>query len=312
MKRLLALILVMVSFASCACAGDWIYIANPNPADRLHLRAEPYEGAKSLARYYNGAPIERTGFFNMNGWVEVQIGLGSAVRKGYVMKRFLSHEKQASAMPQYAAIAPIKAYQQPLVSAQSLTVAGGRLVSLMGFCDEWWHILVHTGTSEGPYACFVPAGYPDLISLADGMPVNAYISNPDKADRLHLRAAPDQNAKSLGKYYNGTVATLTGFSDDGEWLQVELYGRVGYMMAKFVTIEGKTNRTWYGIPTCRTRYKAALFQNADLTNQLRVLEKGYEIDVLGLVNESTLHVRLNDPRGDVIGFIRWQDTSFTD
>jgi len=64
MKRVLALILAMLSMVSTALAGDWLYIANPNPNDRLHLRAEPYDGAKSLGKYYNGAPIERTGYFN--------------------------------------------------------------------------------------------------------------------------------------------------------------------------------------------------------------------------------------------------------
>lgn len=306
MKRLLALILVLTSVAASALAGDFIYIANPNPDDRLHLRAEPYEGAKSLGKYYNGAPIERTGFFNQNGWVEVQIGLGGGVRKGYMMTRYLSHEKQESAMPQYVAVAPVKAYQQPDKSSKSLTIAGGRLVSLMGFSDEWKHVLVSTGESEGNYTCFVPTSIDGLIPLSDNIPV--YISNPDPADRLHLRAAPDANAQSMGKYYNGCAGTLLGFTEDGEWLKVELYGRTGYMMSRFVTVEGKTNRTYYGIPTARTHTAAMLYHNASLMGQSQVIPSGTEIEILGVINDKLLHVRI----GDRIGYIDWTATDFID
>jgi len=306
MKRLLALILTVISIASSALAGDCIYIANPNPDDRLHLRAEPYEGAKSLGKYYNGAPVERTGFFNHNGWVSVQIGLGSGVRKGYMMTRYLSHEKQDSAMPQYVAVAPVKAYQQPDKNSKSLTIAGGRLVSLMGFSDEWKHIMISTGESEGNYTCFIPASADGLLPLSDN--ISVYISNPDPADRLHLRAAPDANARSLGKYYNGCVGTLLDFTEDGEWLKVELYGRTGYMMSRFITVEGKTNRTYYGIPTARTRTTAMLYKSFNLMGQCKTISSGTEIEILGLVDEQLLHVRI----GDTTGYIDWTATDFAD
>ena len=57
MKRAFALILLLITIAGSALANDYIYIANPNPSDRLHLREAPYEDAKSLGRYYNGAPM---------------------------------------------------------------------------------------------------------------------------------------------------------------------------------------------------------------------------------------------------------------
>ena len=36
----------------------------------------------------------------------------------------------------------------------------------------------------------------------------AAINNPNPKDRLHLRIKAYGNAKSLGKYYNGTIAVL--------------------------------------------------------------------------------------------------------
>lgn len=307
MKRLLALILVLVCIAPAALANDYIYIANPNPADRLHLRSEPYEGAKSLGKYYNGAPIEQTGFFNHNGWVEVRIGLGAGARKGYMMTRYLSSQEQKSAMPQYVATTPVKAYQQPDKSSASLTIAGGRLVSLMGFSDEWKHVMVSTGESEGNYTCFVPASTDGLIPLSDNIAV--YISNPNPADRLHLRTAPNANAKSLGKYYNGCVGTLLDFTENGEWLKVDLYGQTGYMKSEFVTVEGKVNRTYWGIPTVKTiRQNVPIYEEQPKGNSYEAtLPLGAEMEVLGVsADERVLHVRYDG----ATWFMMAADTTF--
>lgn len=307
MKRLLALILTLVSIAPAALAGDFIYIANPNPEDRLNLRGEPYEGAKSLGKYYNGAPIERTGFFNFNGWVSVQIGLGAGVRKGYMMTRYLSSQKQENAMPQYVATTPVKAYQQPDKSSASLTIAGGRLVSLMGFSDGWKHVMVSIGESEGNYTCFVPVSTDGLIPLSDNIPV--YISNPDPADRLHLRTAPNASAKSLGKYYNGCTGTLLDFTEDGEWLKVELYGQIGYMKSEFVTVEGKVNRTYWGIPTVKTicRDVAVYMHPPGQGYYHATLPLGTELEVLGVsADERVLHVRCDGNTW----FVMAKDTDF--
>lgn len=308
MKRVLTLVLILVCLCANALANDYIYIANPNPADRLHLRAAPDENADSLGRYYNGAPIQRLYFSHAADWVHVRVGLGSRSLTGYMKREFLSDESQTSAMPQYAAIKPVKAYEQPVSSAKQITIAGGRLISLMGFSDGWWHVMAHTGTGEGNYTCFVPANESGLISLTDGMPVNAYISNPDPADRLHLRTAPSQKAKSMGKYYNGTVGTLKGFSEDGEWLRVELYGRTGYMMSKFITIEGKTNRTRYGMPTAHTLRQSRLYRQEEMKGEYKTVPADTAVEILGIVDQNRLHVQLSN----TVGYMLWKDVDYVD
>lgn len=308
MKRAFALILLLITIAGSALANDYIYIANPNPSDRLHLREAPDEDAKSLGRYYNGAPIQRAYFDSQLDWVKVKVGYGSNSLTGYMKKAFLSDDEQPSAMPQYVAVQPIKAYTQPSLSSKQVTIAGGRLVSLMGFSDGWWHVLGHKNDSEGNYTCFVPANTAGLIALENGKPVNVYISNPDPTDRLHLRTSPSAKSKSMGKYYNGTIGTLKGFTEDGEWLKVELYGRTGYMMSKFITIEGKTNRTYYGIPTAHVRKSANLFRNPTLSGQSKAVPANTEIEILGLVDENTLHVHV----GETVGYIAWRSTDYVD
>lgn len=73
-----------------------------------------------------------------------------------------------------------------------------------------------------------------LEEAADCMNGSGYamVKNPDPADRLHLRTEPDKNAPSLGKYYTGTPVKVIRVQDD--WVQVEVLGRQGWMMKKYL------------------------------------------------------------------------------
>ena len=51
--------------------------------------------------------------------------------------------------------------------------------------------------------------------------------------KLHLRKAPSASAQSLGKFDNGTRVTVAGIT--GEWAQVTLAGKTGYMMQKYLS-----------------------------------------------------------------------------
>lgn len=308
MKRVLCLLLILLSLLQTAQAAEEIYIANPDPADRLHLRKGPNRSSESLAKYYNGAPVAYLGVED-NGWMKIDVGIGAAKQTGYMLATYLSSKPSKSAMPQYITCKPVKGYHHPNLTAQSVTIAGGRLLCLMGLNESWWHVMVCTGTSEGNYSCFVPAGSDDLIPLAGTRTVNIYISNPDQTDRLHLRSAPSTESRSLGKYYNGCVGTLKGFTEDGEWLHVELYGRTGYMKSGYVYIEGQgPNPTYYGIPTVQTRSAATLYHDVTLTRRLQSISTATKIEVLGIVNQQILQVRF----GDRVGYIKWNAVDYVD
>lgn len=53
-------------------ASRWATVNNPNPADRLHLRAKPDKGAASLGKYYNGTPVEV--LEKGDTWTQVHVG----------------------------------------------------------------------------------------------------------------------------------------------------------------------------------------------------------------------------------------------
>lgn len=60
----------------------------------------------------------------------------------------------------------------------------------------------------------------------------AVVNNPNPADRLHLRAAPDRNARSYGKFYNRTPVCVLDVM--GDWAYVGVGGLEGYMMTKYL------------------------------------------------------------------------------
>ena len=64
----------------------------------------------------------------------------------------------------------------------------------------------------------------------------AVVSNPDPADRLHLRTNPDKGAASLGKFWNGTPVRV--LEEKEGWCRVEIGtdGHLtGWMMKQYLT-----------------------------------------------------------------------------
>ena len=65
----------------------------------------------------------------------------------------------------------------------------------------------------------------------------AVVSNPDPADRLHLRDRAGKSGNSLGKFYNGTPVLV--LERKGDWTRVQIgFGataRTGWMMTKYLT-----------------------------------------------------------------------------
>ena len=86
MRVLCVLILCLMLAASSAMAeAFWATVNNPNPADRLNLRAKPSASAVSYGKYYNGVPVLVLSGPE-NGWCRT-VYQGT---EGYVMSSFLT------------------------------------------------------------------------------------------------------------------------------------------------------------------------------------------------------------------------------
>src|SRR5699024_2440861 len=115
MKRLAVILLAALCALMPLSALAGVYINNPDPADRLHLRSYPSTQAPSLGKYYNGAPITVLED-NGKGWVRVRVGLAPGSLIGWMQKSFLLNTDKvapASAMPQYRNAGIITVFQQP-------------------------------------------------------------------------------------------------------------------------------------------------------------------------------------------------------
>jgi len=316
LKRMIALLLVMICIMGSALAETTMYVNNPNLNDRLNLRRYPDRESLSHGKYYNGAEV--TVLATEGEWSEVIIGYGAGQAKGWMMNQYLSTKKPESMQAQHATTAPVRAYQQPSASAKTMTIAAGRRMSTLGVLEQttgyWWHVKVYTDSSEGPYYAYVHER--DLVDKVMGLTpehgVTVYVSNPDQTDRLHLREAPAVGSKSLGKYYNGCIGEMISFSEDGEWLQVNLYGRTGWMKSEFLCIEGQRNTAYYGIPTIQTTAEKTpvyIFPELASSNYATLFPKGTSLEVLGLIGEDKLHVR--EENGSC-WYVFTSDTDFVD
>ncbi len=84
----------------------------------------------------------------------------------------------------------------------------------------------------------------------------AIVNNPNPADRLHLRQNPSSDAVSLGKYYNGTLVTVTEFVND-HWVRVtigESGNYSGYMDANYLAFQGST--AFDTVPNAMPKYSS--------------------------------------------------------
>lgn len=70
-------------------------VSNPNPADRLHLRAVADKGSYSYGKFYNRTPVRvlRHG----DTWTKVQIGHGENAITGFMMTKFLAFGEEEKA-----------------------------------------------------------------------------------------------------------------------------------------------------------------------------------------------------------------------
>ncbi|MCL1963828.1 MAG: SH3 domain-containing protein [Firmicutes bacterium] len=63
----------------------WAVVNNPNPADRLNLRASPSVEAASLGKYYNGTVVEI--LLGNGAWCKVRVDVDGKI--GYMMRKYL-------------------------------------------------------------------------------------------------------------------------------------------------------------------------------------------------------------------------------
>lgn len=249
-------------------------INNPNPNERLNLRAEKSIKSMSRGKYYNGcivAIIEK----DDDGWCKVRIGNLDGYMKSEYLDFSLSTKELISTLPEVIIRNPngkganLRKEASTVADVISL-YSNGTKVQVLGLTETWCHVQINgvTGfimtkfldpqlsyTSDSvcvdddnqnenmglqSSAWNGPLGYHTTAEWT--IEIDEYIgivSNPDTTDRLNLRVEPNSNSKSLGKYYNGVRVIING-DISGAWTEVAIGNLTGYMKTEYLKTDGST------------------------------------------------------------------------
>ena len=252
MATILALLFVIFAVVALAIAGDYAIavVNNPNPSDRLNLRASPRKDSESLGRYYTGVLVEVTRQID-TAWLEVSV----YGRKGYMEAKYLTIcglqsgldqsiiDRIGSAKPKAAVGGQrpqdgLHLRDRPSDKGNSYgKFYNGTAIEILGVIEDgaWYHVYLpdtqQYGFMLGKYVQISGGDAGGAQTTGTGG-VYAIVNNPNASDRLNLRIRASATATSLGKYFNGTTVEI--LSDNGTWCQVKVDGKTGYMQNAYL------------------------------------------------------------------------------
>lgn len=241
---MLVALLMMLAWGTCALA-QWATVNNPNPGDRLNLRAKPSVDAISYGKYYNGTQVEILSGPN-NGWYRVRVGLNNGICEieGYMMARYLAVGDAAARVRDErptVVLSQNSGERIRLLDFRSGSCMGyaknGEKATVLGVGTEYLHVVTASGNTGMVQADLATprlsySGEETGATLYAG---NAVVANPNPGDRLNLRAKPSKDAISYGKYYNGTQVEILSGPNNG-WYRVRIAQTEleGYMAERYV------------------------------------------------------------------------------
>ncbi|MBQ2834666.1 MAG: SH3 domain-containing protein [Clostridia bacterium] len=255
MKRKLFLCILLVLLPALAAAQASVFVDNPNPADRLNLRAAARGDSVTLGKYYNGVEAELIGY-TKNGYAHVRI----EPLEGYMDIRYLSDAPVVSAQPwltvRNSGGSGVNIRKEPSTGAKILAFAenGERVTVLAVRRDGFLHVRFgdvygfasakllspspdfHKTDTRGiiPTVPPTPSPSPTPSPTPDPTP---YMT-PDSGRRIvfdpgaagvHLRKAPQEDADSAIFLINGREVLL--LSKENGWAYIDAGGAQGYVPA---------------------------------------------------------------------------------
>lgn len=122
--------------------------------------------------------------------------------------------------------------QSPSTTAPSLGLyTNGTTVYVESASNGWAYVLV-----EGQHG-YMSTQFLKNIGGGTGSGTVMYVQTGNNG-RLHLRANPSSTSNSKGLYNNGTKVTVLKMA--GDWAYVNVSGRTGYMMFKYLSFNNST------------------------------------------------------------------------
>jgi len=204
-------------------------VHNPNPADRLNLRAGMSAASASLGKYANGKQVVVLGV----GAIWHHVAVDGKI--GYMMAKYLKAPNGSGGSGQQRLYVNnpnpadrLNLRAQPRVDSPSIgKYFNGVSVEVLSYMFDPW-VRVRIGKTVG----YMHKNYLRAAPVASAIPT-VKVNNPNARDRLNLRAGMSVLFASLGKYGNGTRVEVLGVSMG--WYHVRVNDKIGYMMSKFLT-----------------------------------------------------------------------------
>lgn len=306
---LLLCVLLGIGCYARAATGVSAVISNPDPTDRLNLRAAPREDAVSLGKYYNGVWVISYGV--KDGWAEVDV----QGRHGYMKDEFLTYgaaaDRVQSAIPTMT-VGTASLNLRAGDSQNSKTYgnyARGTQVEILGVGTTWHHVRI--GTQVGYMMAKHLVG--DVSFHKDQSSTGAQyaiVANPNPKDRLNLRDKPSEQGNSLGKFYNWTNVLVHEKRSDG-WSRVSIgegKGTIsGYMQTKYLAFGERAKN----VHSALLGYEVTVSNGIEATrggadDWVRSVQAGEVLTVLGDCGDEYCFVSIGDESGPVTGYFpRW-------
>jgi uncharacterized protein YgiM (DUF1202 family) len=206
-------------------------VSNASRDTKLNLRVSPSKNSKSLGLYENGTPVRV--IETDNGWAHVRLG----DLEGYMLLEALTFTDALTGTERILwcrsviADKPLNAYSTPYTGALAVQVEGGRVLIVTDQLGTWLEVDLN-GALGYVRTCDVHVAWIGESALGERRDLHI-VANPDPCDRLHLRAEPNRNSVSLGRFFNGTVVRTIAWHND-EWLKVSVDGKEGFMLREFL------------------------------------------------------------------------------
>ena len=201
----------------------------------LNLRKEPSKNATVLGQYPTGTWVEvlEAGI----DWSRVSVD----GKEGYMMSQYLTTGTAGKGTTMYVRTNTrgLNLRKEPSDSAEIITsYPKGTKVTVLARGTKWHKVSVD-GNVGYMYAQYLSssAGTSSGDSSSSGTQTGV-VNNPRDTQVLFLRESPSTDSKAIGQYRNGKTVTI--LSSANGWYKVQVDGKTGYMMARYVKVNAAT------------------------------------------------------------------------
>lgn len=293
--------------AATFAAGTLAWVRNASSGYRLNLREEPRLLAKSVGKYFTGAPVTLTGTTE-NGFVQVLL---AGTTLGWMDTRFLTTDAEAF-VPELPVVT-VKGNSAALRSGPGTehprlgSYGHGTQVTVLGVrSDGWYHVQV--GDTVGyiaetllsgtfPFGYGMDSDNPSLSESNTDQSSVFYINTRATGEQLHLRKAATASSKSMGLFYTGTPLVVISYTRTG-WAYVRIGQTEGYMAAEYFS---STPTQQYGDRRMLQNSRATGLNLRETPSTggalISFVPNGTEVILLGELNNGWCYVAYNGQLG---------------